>query len=130
MSSSTSRGRYHAKQSVRSYNNLKDARREAQDYDSEATRSEISRVFRERFGGDPRVWQLDVTEALLLGLDSIVIAGTGSGKTMPFMMPLLLDEKKKILVLSPLKVLQEEQVSDIHVHFRFESSFLDKGAKI
>ena len=28
-------------------------------------------------------WQLDVSEALLLGLDCTVIAGTGAGKTMP-----------------------------------------------
>jgi bloom syndrome protein len=59
---------------------------------------------------EPYPWQLDATEAILLGLDSIVIAGTGSGKTMPFMMPLTLDPKKKIIIISPLKVLQEDQV--------------------
>jgi bloom syndrome protein len=44
-----------------------------------------------------------------LGLDLVVIAGTGAGKTMPFMMPLLLD-KKKVIIVSPLKVLQADQV--------------------
>jgi ATP-dependent helicase YprA (DUF1998 family) len=46
----------------------------------------------------------------LLGLDSVVIAGTGAGKTMPFMMPLLLDTNKKVIIVSPLKVLQAHQV--------------------
>ena len=54
----------------------------------------------------PYDWQLDVAEALLVGLDSIVIAGTGSGKTIPFMLPLLVHPKKMVLILSPLKVLQ------------------------
>jgi len=41
-----------------------------------------------------------VTEAILLGLDSVVIAGTGAEKTMPFMMPLLLDESMKSIIIS------------------------------
>ena len=57
-------------------------------------------------------WQLDVAEAIILGLYSIVIAGTGSGKTMPFMMPLLMDPTKKIIIISPLKVLELDQVHD------------------
>ncbi|KAH6885558.1 P-loop containing nucleoside triphosphate hydrolase protein [Coprinopsis sp. MPI-PUGE-AT-0042] len=51
---------------------------------------------------------MDVTEAMLVGLDSFVIAGTGSGKTMPFMMPLIMDKKKKAIIISPLKLLQED----------------------
>jgi len=47
----------------------------------------------------------------LLGVDSLVIAGTGTGKTMPFMMPLMLDPKKKALIISPLKILQADQAS-------------------
>jgi hypothetical protein len=35
----------------------------------------------------PYTWQGDVTEAILLGLDCAAEAGTGSGKTMPFLMP-------------------------------------------
>jgi ATP-dependent helicase YprA (DUF1998 family) len=56
-------------------------------YDWQQTRDDITSIFRERFGTDPYNWQLDVTEAILLGLDSVLIAGMGSGKTMPFMMP-------------------------------------------
>ena len=58
----------------------------------------------------PYDWQLDVAEALLVGLDSIVIAqaGAGSGKTIPFMLPLLIHPEKMVLILSPLKVLQQD----------------------
>ena len=42
-----------------------------------------------------------------------VIAGTSSGKTMSFWMPLLLDEAKEkmVVVISPLNELEAEQVS-------------------
>jgi bloom syndrome protein len=81
-------------------------------YDSGDTRRKLQSLFSERFGSgaEPYQWQLDVTEATLLGLDSVVIAGTGSGKTIPFMLPLLLNPDKMALVLSPLKVLQRDQV--------------------
>ncbi|KAF8221098.1 hypothetical protein L208DRAFT_1011139, partial [Tricholoma matsutake] len=53
----------------------------------------IENKFKAVFDGKaPYSWQIDVTEALLLSLDCVVIAGTGSRKTMPFWMPLLLDE--------------------------------------
>ncbi|KAF6765871.1 P-loop containing nucleoside triphosphate hydrolase protein [Ephemerocybe angulata] len=53
---------------------------------------------------------MDVMEAISLGLDCVCIAGTGASKTMPFMMPLLLeDNEARVLVISPLKILQEEQ---------------------
>jgi ATP-dependent helicase YprA (DUF1998 family) len=58
----------------------------------------------------PREWQLDVAEALLLGIDTVVIAGTGSGKTIPFMLLLVLNPEKMVLIISPLKVLQCDQV--------------------
>jgi len=99
---------------IRSYKNLESAIQnasgsETQQYDSLATRTRIRRVFQDRFGSSAHEWQVDVTEAILLGLDSFVIAGTGAGKTMPFMMPLLLDPKSKCIIISPLKVLQEDQ---------------------
>jgi len=81
---------------------------------SQKTRSELKRLFRERFGKDLYGWQLDVmAEAIILGLDSVVIAGTGAGKTMPFMMPLLLDKHKKVIIISPLKVLQADQIRTV-----------------
>jgi bloom syndrome protein len=50
-------------------------------------------------------------EAILLGLDTVIIAGTRAGKTIPFMLPLLLHKDKLMIVISPLKVLQQDQVS-------------------
>jgi bloom syndrome protein len=72
-------------------------------------RQELGRLFHERFGTYTYEWQVDVTEAILLGVDSVVIAGTGARKTMPFMMPLLLDRNMRVIIIS-LKVLQKDQV--------------------
>lgn len=113
--SQDSRKEAHDRLHNKAYRNLEKARENASrkdGYNSQQTRSDINSLFREGFGKDPYDWQLDVTEAILLGLDSVVIAGTGAGKTMPFMMPLLLDKKKKAIIVSPLKVLQEDQVSN------------------
>ena len=81
-------------------------------YDFWQTRSAITQLFKAHSGKTPYDWQLDVTEALLLGLDSIVIAGTGSGKTIPFMLWLLVYPEKIVIIISPLKVLQQDQVCD------------------
>ena len=98
---------------ARSYAILEAARQKAQkgrNYNSPAYHKDVADTFLERHGSLPHLWQLDATEATHLGLDSIVIAGTGSGKTMPFVMPLLVDEKKKAIVILPLKILQQEHV--------------------
>ncbi|THH29776.1 hypothetical protein EUX98_g4410 [Antrodiella citrinella] len=82
-------------------------------YDSDKTRSRMSTEFFKRSKGKTaHPWQLDAAESLLLGLDTVVIAGTGSGKTTPFMLPLFLQETKgKILVVvEPLINLQRDQV--------------------
>ena len=95
-------------------NVLQAARDHSSDYSSETTRKDLVTAFKKAFHGlEPYDWQLDVTEALLLGLDCVVIAGTGSGKTMPFAMPLLVDKTKKkmVVVISPLNDLEEDQVS-------------------
>jgi ATP-dependent helicase YprA (DUF1998 family) len=93
---------------------LQEAREKANkkdEYDSVKTRADLHKLFSERESRfSPHDWQLDVAEALLLGIDSVVIAGTGSGKTIPFMLPLLLNPEKMVLIISPLKVLQRDQV--------------------
>jgi hypothetical protein len=56
----------------------REATAESRDYVSEVTRHGIRHKFQEAFDGKaPYEWQVDVTEALMLGLDCIVIAGTG-----------------------------------------------------
>ncbi|PCH42383.1 acetyl-CoA synthetase-like protein [Wolfiporia cocos MD-104 SS10] len=91
---------------------------------------------RTTFGANssPYDWQLDVTEALLLGLDTIVIAGTGAGKTMPFSMPFLLEENREkiIVIISPLDQLEEDQVSDmfLNVYFPPNHILFDSGKTV
>lgn len=75
-----------------------------------STCTRLETLFSEQSGFKPYGWQLDVAEAILLGLDCVVIAGTGSGKTIPFMLPLLLHPNKMALIISLLKVLQQDQV--------------------
>lgn len=80
-------------------------------FDSHQTRLKITEQFENCTNGKkPYDWQLNVTEALLLGLDCVVIAGTGAGKTMPFMMPLLMHPKKHIIIISPFDALEIDQV--------------------
>ncbi|KAJ7347779.1 hypothetical protein DFH08DRAFT_936589 [Mycena albidolilacea] len=80
-------------------------------YDWRATRQDLTRLFKEKYGKPPYDWQIDVAEALLLPLDAVVIAGTGARKTFPFMMPLLLHPEKfnpqslsTLIQCSPLEV--------------------------
>ncbi|KAL1746002.1 P-loop containing nucleoside triphosphate hydrolase protein [Schizophyllum fasciatum] len=102
----------HNANKARSAANLDEARRRAtqkRNYNSDATRSRLRELFAETWHCEPRSWQIDITEAILLGLDSVLIAGTGSGKTMPFMLTLKYDTAATVLVISPLKILQEDQ---------------------
>ncbi|KLO19328.1 P-loop containing nucleoside triphosphate hydrolase protein [Schizopora paradoxa] len=101
----------HEKVKQRSYLNLENARKSANKgrYDSDGTRSRIVREVKRRMDGkEPFGWQLDVGEALHLKLDTVMIAGTGSGKTLPFAIPPILGGK--VLVISPLLSLQYNQV--------------------
>jgi ATP-dependent helicase YprA (DUF1998 family) len=85
-------------------------------YLSENTREEIRKSFKTAFNGkDPYDWQVDICEALLLGVDCIVIAGTGAGKMMPFVMPLLMDKtlRKFAVVILPLNELENDQVCTV-----------------
>ena len=70
-------------------------------YNSEDVVRKLKTIFTERFGSAPYEWQLDVTEATFLGLDTVVMRGTGSGKTIPFMLPLSLNPTKMVVILSP-----------------------------
>ena len=99
-----------------------EAARKDRGYDWVEMRSTIKDKFQEIFDGKrPYDWQMDITEALLLGRDCIAIAGTGSGKTLPFGMPLLSPgtHDKMVLVLSPLNELEAEQVCSFTYHHSF-----------
>ena len=78
----------------------------------------MSKEFRRRSNGKvARKWQIDAAESLLLGLDTVVIAGTGAGKTTPYMLPLFLQEttEQLLVVVEPLINLQRDQVSNHYV---------------
>jgi len=80
-------------------------------YDTHATRQKLKELTVERCGYEPYEWQLDVAEALHLRCDTVVIAPTGAGKTLPFVMPLFIEPEKAIVIVSPLLALQGDQVS-------------------
>ncbi len=83
-------------------------------YDSEGTRQTMAQKFQDIFDGRKSYdWQLDAAEALVLGLDCVVVAGTGAGKTIPFVLPLFVHDSKDklVLVISPLNALETDQVS-------------------
>ena len=114
-SAALERSQRYLDQVQKSVANLERARQqsaEQKDYDSSATRQKLKHELSSRTDGmEAYDWQLDVSEALLLGLDCTVIAGTGAGKTMPFVMPLFIHPQKIVLIISPLNALEEDQVS-------------------
>jgi bloom syndrome protein len=109
----------HVQRNTESQRVLQEAREKARQksrYDSAKTRRDLARLFEQKHGMPAYPWQIDVSEALVLKLDAVVVAGTGAGKTIPFMMPLLLHPEKFVLIISPLKILQEDQVSCIYLY--------------
>jgi ATP-dependent helicase YprA (DUF1998 family) len=96
-----------------SFKLLSEARTKKAGYDSQATRRKLCDSVTALCPTiKPYGWQIDVSEALALGLDATVIAGTGSGKTLPWAMPLLLEENRDriCLVISPLNELEADHV--------------------
>ena len=68
----------------------------------------------------PREMQLKAVLADQHGKDSLVSAGTGSGKTLPIALNILLDDPAKnhvTLTLSPLKRLQVTQMNDFNSRY-------------
>lgn len=84
-------------------------------YDYVATRKMMLDECRRRSKNSitPHTWQLDIAEALFLGIDCELIAGTGSGKTLPMVLQHFIKRKgpgKVSIIVSPLNVLEEDQV--------------------
>ena len=111
----SSREERHREVRTRSYNLLQAARIKAKDkrrYDSARSRQVMVEECQKRVGLSPRSEQLDLAECMLLGLDAASIAGTGWGKTLPFVLPLFVPESKGriIIIVSPLNALEADQV--------------------
>ena len=68
----------------------------------------------------PREMQLRVILAERQGMDALVASGTGSGKTLPMALTMLLDDPadhRITIMISPLKRLQVTQESDFNRRF-------------
>ena len=66
------------------------------------------------FGYGPCLWQVEVAKMLLeKEKDVICIAGTGSGKTLTFWMPLLFQTESIQIVITALNVLGEQNVRQL-----------------
>ncbi|KIK90691.1 hypothetical protein PAXRUDRAFT_151365, partial [Paxillus rubicundulus Ve08.2h10] len=93
----------------RSYTLLSSQQTDTPGYFSETTHHSLSAICKVQTGHKPYPWQLDCAEALVLGIDCIVLAGTGFGKTFPFTIPSLLHPNKITIVISPLNAIKEDQ---------------------
>ncbi|TBU51097.1 hypothetical protein BD310DRAFT_835356 [Dichomitus squalens] len=80
-------------------------------YDSSQARHIMTEKCKEKTGLTPYQEQLDLAECMLLGLDATCIAGTGWGKTLPFVLPLFVSPRKIIIIISPLNALEADQAA-------------------
>lgn len=111
----------HAEQKQHSFHNLRKFRLHATQnseyYSSENIRQALTEECLTRCDHKPPYpWQLDAAEAFFLGLDCVIIAGTGSGKSLPFVMPSMLEinVQKVLVVLSPLNALEVDQAGEFN----------------
>lgn len=76
---------------------------------------ELAEAAQDIFGYTPRRWQLRAAIAILEGRDTMVVAGTGSGKSLVFALVAiaagLVRSRGLVVVICPLKVLQLDQVA-------------------
>ena len=77
--------------------------------DHEVDFSRLSDKSFEVFGKRPFRWQLEAAQAILCGRDVVLDIGTGSGKTLCFTLPLLLNNSDIALTVSPLTALMIDQ---------------------
>ena len=68
----------------------------------------------EKLGKRPFRWQLESALAILCGKDVVLDVGTGSGKTLCFSLPLVLNDRDIALSVSPLTALMIDQVNRLY----------------
>jgi ATP-dependent helicase YprA (DUF1998 family) len=73
----------------------------------------LTKVTEMRTGLSPKKFQLKAAIAAWRNRDTLLIAGTGSGKTLSFVMGCFLSRKVVVVIISPLNILQDDQVSQI-----------------
>jgi superfamily II DNA helicase RecQ len=84
-----------------------------------AERSSLIQLARDHFGYENiHEYQLNSAYAMLTGIDSSVIVGTGAGKSLCYALAALAagkgtSEKKMVIVISPLIALMKDQVGNV-----------------
>ncbi|KAH9009872.1 P-loop containing nucleoside triphosphate hydrolase protein [Lactarius hengduanensis] len=73
----------------------------------------MRRAVKDRFGFFPCTWQLKAALTQLEGNDLLTLAPTGSGKTLTFWIPLLFNGDGISIVVTPLNVLGEKNVTEL-----------------
>lgn len=113
-------------------NARKDAKvdRDGKSFDSETFRNDITAATLQATKSTPYTWQLDVAEALYLGLDAVVVAGTGYGKTLPFVLGHFVNPDAITIIISPLNALEYDQVSLKMKYDTRKFTFLDPGCSL
>ncbi|KAF8322149.1 P-loop containing nucleoside triphosphate hydrolase protein [Clavulina sp. PMI_390] len=79
-------------------------------FKSDTFRAALCVAAKEVTNHNPYEWQLDVAEAAFLGLDTVISAGTGFGKTLPFVLVHLIVPDRLTIIVSPLNALEYDQV--------------------
>ena len=77
----------------------------------------------------PRQFQLEAGLAAYREKNTIVNAGTGSGKTLSMAIPLLMDPKAIAIIVSPLKRLQTSQAEELK-RFLIEPLVINEDAEL
>ncbi|KAJ7054577.1 hypothetical protein C8F01DRAFT_934789, partial [Mycena amicta] len=70
----------------------------------------LTKLSEQVLGKSPFKWQLDAAVAILCGENLILDVGTGCGKSLCFVLPLLLDENDIGISVMPLTALMLDQV--------------------
>ncbi|KAG8730646.1 hypothetical protein FRC10_002454, partial [Ceratobasidium sp. 414] len=65
---------------------------------------------KKRTGKEPFEWQLKNAMDRIAGKDTLILAATGSGKSMPSVMPVFVIKRSITWILAPLNVIEEQQV--------------------
>lgn len=84
----------------------------------------------EKTGFTARQLQVQAVLAILEGHHVVVHAGTGNGKTLIFPAPHFILQDKVSIIISPLILLQQDQVSEINIYFWSLSGFSLLHSKI
>ncbi|KAH9009777.1 P-loop containing nucleoside triphosphate hydrolase protein [Lactarius pseudohatsudake] len=74
---------------------------------------DMRRAVKDHFGFFPCTWQLKAALTQLEGNDLLTLAPTGSGKTLTFWIPLLFNGDGISIVVTPLNVLREKNVTEL-----------------